>query len=161
MRDTNTAQTWFLAREAAAYCRISPRTLARWRSAGRIRHYGGRYFRDDLDRAVRNPVPEPVLEERDAVRFSLSTRVTDAMKEGLENLSQAPSSLPLGSGHVLVPPVQETHTSTNYVDQGSATSVFALPIGCTCRWVPDYSTPDAPSMDLEPNPTCPVCRPAP
>lgn len=47
-------QNWFLPHEAATYCRVSARTLRRWRKDGRVRSYSGRYQRADLDRAVMN-----------------------------------------------------------------------------------------------------------
>mgnify|MGYP001596470709 CR=1 FL=1 len=47
-------QSWFTHAEAAKYVRISPRTLRRWRKFGRVTAYGGRYFRTDLDLAVKN-----------------------------------------------------------------------------------------------------------
>jgi hypothetical protein len=47
-------QQWFTHAEAASYCRISPRTLRRWRNLGRAKSFGGKYFRADLDAAVRN-----------------------------------------------------------------------------------------------------------
>lgn len=75
---TTQPQNWFRHNEAADYCRISPRTLRRWRDAGRIRAYEGKYFRDDLDRAVRNESPitdNEVLKPRDVVRVNLMTGV--------------------------------------------------------------------------------------
>ena len=47
-------ESWFTHAEAAKYVRISPRTLRRWRTSGRVTAYGGRYFRTDLDLAVKN-----------------------------------------------------------------------------------------------------------
>lgn len=78
-----TGQRWFTHSEAADYCRISARTLRRWRTSGRVRAYEGKYSRYDLDRAVRG---EPMISIPEMVQTAQA--VTPAIKKATEYIKE-------------------------------------------------------------------------
>jgi hypothetical protein len=102
---TTQQQNWFTHGEAATYCRIHPRTLRRWRAAGRIRAYGGRYFRNDLDRAVRNEpaqVPSEKTDRRDPVIAKTLDRIVTDVVDPPEGTLLAGSPR-TGNGRIAAP----------------------------------------------------------